>query len=205
MEKKKLIKNIISLLNSIKFNIMNTIPKNKLTLEEEKLLNGLRKYLDTDLYFYGSIQRADYISGKSDIDIAIFSPNEKSILIKMQHYLHVDNDKFKRVLWRLKKNKTITYGYKLKYEFNNIYLEFAIYNEKAKDDVIEFQDNTINIPFYVGWLLYIIKFLYYQCNLLSLPTFYQLKRRVFAYGTIQGDGNDEEFIVLNNKYNKNNI
>jgi len=184
---------------------MNTVPKNKLTLEEDKLLNGLREYLDEDLYFYGSIQRGDYIVGKSDIDIAIFTSNEKSILLKLQHYLHVDKDQIKRVLWKLKQNNTITYGYKLKYETKTIHMEFAVYNEKAKKDVMEYQDNTINIPFYISWILYILKFLYYQCNIISLTTFYKLKRKIFAYVSNQKDGQEEEFIILNNKYNKNNI
>ena len=184
---------------------MNTTTKNKLSLDEQKLLNGLSSYLDIEFYYYGSIQRDDYIPGKSDIDVAIFSPNEKSILIKIQHYLHVEKDEFTRVLWKLKKNNIITYGYKLKYEKDNMHIEFAIYNEKSKDDIIEYQDATIKIPFYITWLLTIFKFLYYQLNIISLPNYNYLKRKIFTYSKHTIDGKDELFIVLKNKYNINNI
>jgi predicted nucleotidyltransferase len=184
---------------------MNTTTKNKLSLDEQNLLNGLSSYLDIEFYYYGSIQRDDYIPGKSDIDVAIFSPNEKSILIKIQHYLHVEKDEFTRVLWKLKKNNVITYGYKLKYEKDNMHIEFAIYNEKSKEDIIEFQNSTINIPFYVRWLLSMLKFLYYQLNIISLPSYAYFKRKIFAYTKKNVDGENEQFIVLKNKYNKNNI
>ena len=197
---------IFSLFKIIKsFINMNTTSKNKLSLDEEKLLNGLSNYLDIQFYYYGSIQRNDYIQGKSDIDVAIFTNNEKSVLLKMQHYLKVEKDDFKRVLWKLKKNNSITYGYKLKYSKNNMQIEFAIYNETSKEDIIQYQDNTIKIPFYVAWLLSILKTLYYNWNIISPTVYMYLKRKIFSYGSCQANGEDEQFIVLKNKYNKNNI
>lgn len=173
---------------------MDTTSKNKLTLEEEKLLNRLSDYLDITLYYYGSIQRNDYIIGKSDIDVAIFTDNENSTLIKMQNFLHMDKEKFKRVLWKLKKNNTVTYGYKIKYNTNNMNIEFAIYNEKFKSDIIEFQTNNINIPFYISCMLYILKLIYYELHLLSTPVYSSLKRKIFSF--VDGSGEDEQFIVL---------
>lgn len=173
---------------------MNTTPKNKLTLEESKLLNGLRQYLDVELYYYGSIQRNDYITGKSDVDVAIFTDNEKSMLIKMQHYLNVPRDKFKKVLWKLKKKNTLIYGYKIKYETETMRIEFAIYNEKSKDDIIEFQNNGIIIPPYISWVLNILKIIYYQLHMISLSNYSYLKEKIFAF--IRNDGKEEQFIVL---------
>ena len=49
----------------------------------------LQNYLDTELYFYGSVNRSDYVHGKSDIDVAIFTDNEYSTISKLQHFLHV--------------------------------------------------------------------------------------------------------------------
>jgi predicted nucleotidyltransferase len=173
---------------------MDTKPKNKLTLEEDKLINGLSSYLDIPFYYYGSIQRDDYIKGKSDIDVAIFTDNEQSVIFKMQHYLKVDKEKFKKVLWKLKQNNTITYGYKLKYEKDKMNIEFAVYNEKSKKDIIEFQDNTILIPFYIKWILSLLKVLHYQLNILPSNYYMFLKRKVFSLGTNQG--HEELFIVL---------
>ena len=173
---------------------MNTSTKNSLTIDEQRLINGLREYLDTELYFYGSIQRNDYIAGKSDIDVAIFTDNEKSVILKMQNYLNVDKSKFRKVLWKLKQNNTITYGYKLRYHRNNMLFEFAIYNEKAKQDVIQFQDTTILIPFYVTWLLQILKLLYYQLHIIPYNWYMDFKKFVFKWGTDKG--HSELFILL---------
>jgi predicted nucleotidyltransferase len=175
---------------------MNTSTRNKLTFEEQKLVDGLREYLETDLYFYGSIQRNDYVPGKSDIDVAIFTNNEKSMMFKLQNYLHVDKKQFRKVLWKLKKKNTITYGYKLKYSLYNMHFEFAIYNENSKQDIIQFQDSTILIPFYVTWLLQVLKILYYQLHILPYSWYMDCKRTIFAWGT--SDGEKEMFIILNN-------
>ena len=176
---------------------MNTTPKNKLTLEESKLLNGLKQYLDVEFYYFGSIQRNDYIPGKSDIDIAIFTNNEKSILLKMQHYLNIPKDNIKQTIWKLLKKSTVVYGYKIKYDTETMHLEFAIYNEKSKNDIINNPSNSIIIPQYVIWLLHILKILYYQLHLISLSTYRYLKRKIFSFST--NDGVDEMFVILNNK------
>jgi predicted nucleotidyltransferase len=176
---------------------MDITPKNKLTLEEHKLINGLSNYLDIQFYYYGSIQRDDYIPGKSDIDVAIFTDNEKSVIVKMQHYLKVEKEKFTKVLWKLKQHNTIIYGNKLKYdnEKNDMHIEFAIYNEKSKEDIIKFQNETILIPFYITWIFTFLKVLYYQWNILPLPVFNYLKRVIFGMIGIGNDDN-EKFIVL---------
>ena len=49
----------------------------------------LQNYLDTDIYFYGSVNRTDYVPGKSDIDVAIFTDNEYSVITKLQHFLKI--------------------------------------------------------------------------------------------------------------------
>ena len=46
----------------------------------------MQEYLDTKLYFYGSVQRNDYIDNVSDIDICIFSDNIDSTILKVQQY-----------------------------------------------------------------------------------------------------------------------
>ena len=65
------------------------------------------------MLYYGSIQRSDYVPGKSDIDVDIFTDNEYSLMSKMQHYLHLSKSKFKKVVYIID-NKT-TNGYKVKY------------------------------------------------------------------------------------------
>ena len=78
--------------------------KNKLSQQESIFFEKLRNYLDTPLYFYGSIQRDDYLPQHSDIDVNIFSNDEKDIIIKLQNFLNVDRNNFKKTL--LKMNNT---------------------------------------------------------------------------------------------------
>ena len=85
--------------------------KNDLPKNVKRFFYELSEYLDTKLFYYGSIQRSDYVAGKSDIDIDIFTDNEYSMMNKMQHFLHVQKNDFKKVVWIIK--GTTTYGYKI--------------------------------------------------------------------------------------------
>ena len=45
--------------------------KHNLPDDVKQFFNGLSNYLNTQLLFYGSVQRSDYFPGKSDIDVDI--------------------------------------------------------------------------------------------------------------------------------------
>ena len=111
--------------------------KNDLPPNAKKFFHNLSEYLETKMLYYGSIQRSDYVPGKSDIDVDIFTDNEYSLMSKMQHYLHLSKSKFKKVVYIID-NKT-TNGYKVKYtnKAEQLKVEFAIYNEKFKDIIIK--------------------------------------------------------------------
>jgi len=60
--------------------IRNDFPPNV-----KKFFVNLQNYLDTDLYFYGSVNSPDYVQGKSDIDVAVLTgevtnTNKKTLL-----------------------------------------------------------------------------------------------------------------------------
>ena len=57
--------------------------KNKLPIYTTTLLQNLEAYVGTPLYFYGSVQRPDYIQNKSDIDIDIFTVDKPSMALKV--------------------------------------------------------------------------------------------------------------------------
>ena len=102
----------------------------------------LQEYLETDLYFYGSVTRSDYVPGKSDIDVAIFTDNEHSIISKLQHVLHVKRNEFKKVVWKL--NGNMIYGYKIKCdEYVDINCEISIYNNEFKKVLLDEYQNRI--------------------------------------------------------------
>jgi len=141
----------------------------------KKFFKSLAYYLDTDLYFYGSVMRSDYIPGKSDIDVAVFTDNESSVMSKLQHFLHVKRSDFDKVLWKL--NGTMIYGYKIKVE--RINSEIAIYNNEFKDIIIsDFKIPLTNKTILTTILLYLLKLFYYQVPLIPSAKYIQLKRYI---------------------------
>ena len=67
---------------------METI-RNKISPRTQHFFNRLSQYLDTKLYYFGSVQRADYFPQASDIDVDIFTDNPEATMIKMQHFLQL--------------------------------------------------------------------------------------------------------------------
>jgi len=140
---------------------------------------NLQNYLDTELYFFGSVNRLDYIHNKSDIDIAIFTDNEYSTMAQLKHFLHVSQKAFDKVVWKLKGN--MIYGYKIKCdkhaEVKIKNCEIAIYNNEFKESLLNYWYKQI--PFYATILLYILKTLYYTFPVLSKRSFSEYKRIIF--------------------------
>lgn len=156
----------------------------------------LRNYLDTELYFYGSINRSDYIHGQSDIDIAIFTENESSVISKLQHFLHVKKDAFNKVIWKLRGN--VIYGYKIKCEeFMDIKCEIAIYNIEYKQLLLEEFKSNDNIPLHLAILIFILKTFHYTIPLISKSTYMNWK--VYIFNTLVTNKKDYLFYVIKNK------
>ena len=169
--------------------------KNELPQEVKKFFSHLSNFLDTKLFYFGSVQRSDYLPGKSDIDVDIFTENEFSTMNKLQHFLNVDKSQFKKVVWLIK-NKVV-YGYKLKFIDKSIHLtaEFSIYNEKFKSLVLSEHLSKLNLPFYITILLNILKNLFYSQQLISGSYYSYLKRMLLS---ISIGLPEDKFLVLNN-------
>ena len=151
--------------------------KNKLSPYEKDFFNKLSNYIDTKLYFYGSIQRDDYKPGYSDIDVDIFTENVNSTISKMQNVLNVSKEDFKKFVSKPLKKQGIIHGYKLKYKEpeNNFKTELSIYDTKYKDDILYEHGRKTNLPFIVSMLLIIIKFLYYNIEILPKKIYLIIK------------------------------
>ena len=110
--------------------------KDRLGEYKYNFFNNLQNYLDTELYFYGSIKRVDYISNSSDVDIIVITDNVKSMLSKTQTYLNISKDKTQKIFQQHSVyDKGIITGYKLKYknDENNIEFDLLFYDEKYRD------------------------------------------------------------------------
>lgn len=153
---------------------------NKLSEDVTVFFIELSKYINTPLFFYGSVQRSDYFPGSSDIDIDIFTDNQHSLITKLLHFLQIDKRKFKRFVWRIHNNVVIGYKVMYKNPDKNIAVEFSIYNEKYKDIILEEHRSKIVLPFYVSILLIILKFMHYKLRILNNETFKNSKRIILS-------------------------
>jgi len=156
--------------------------RNKLTKDTKIFFDDLSKYVGCKLYFYGSIQRSDYFPGSSDIDVDIFTENIDSTISRMQHFLHVKKNSFKKVVWRLNHNNQMVYGYKIMYSNLDLNLtcEFSIYDYKYKEGVLFQHKKKITIPYYASVMLIIVKVLFYHLNFISLDSYRYLKNIILT-------------------------
>lgn len=168
-------------------------PKNKLTSKEKQFLDRLSEYLDTKLFYYGSIQRDDYVPGKSDIDINIFSDNTESTISKLQHYLHVQRKEFRKIVWKVYKPNKLVTGYKLKYTNSFINLEISIYNIKYKQIILDDHNSKVVLPFLSYCMVHILKFLFYRINIIPAQSYIYIKNIIYSTGLGLPD---DEFILL---------
>lgn len=153
---------------------MNNIPS-RIPINLQKYFMNLKNYLETELYFYGSVIRSDYVQNKSDIDLCIFTDNENSIIHKLKSYLHADKSDVKKILKRYDREDEIIYGYKMKFMLDEIRCELHIYNENFKNLLLNEMEAPLKSPFYINLFLYILKFFYYTIPLLPKETYSSIK------------------------------
>jgi len=168
---------------------------NKMPTFAENFFNRLNNYLDNNVYFYGSVQRPDYLPYDSDVDVAIFADNIPSMLNKLSNFLEIKVADFKRFIWKLNYTNKVIPGYKFMYEIpeQNFKAEFCIYNENDKNELLhEYRLKTF-LPFYSIWLLHIIKFFYYRLKIMPRVWYVYLKDLVINKITGQGSS---QFVIM---------
>lgn len=172
--------------------------KNNLPPDVKAFFKDLSDYLGTKILFFGSVQRSDYIPGKSDIDVDIFTDNENSTLAKLKGYLGTKREKVKKVVWTITETGKTVYGYKLSYknEDETLRVEFSVYNDKFQDAVTKEHQKKFVIPFYCTVMLWLLKLLYYQLNIISNDTFRYYKNLAL---TVCIGYPENEFIILEPK------
>lgn len=177
--------------------------KNNLSPYISNFFGRLSRYLDKKLLFFGSIQRSDYFPGQSDIDVDIFTDNVPSTIAKMQHFLKVSKNDFKKFVWKLNVNNKLAHGYKIMYKEreNDFVAEFSIYDEKYKEGVLEEHKKKTVLPLYASILLVILKFLYYKLHLIPDKMYTYTKKKILS---LMIGLPDDEFIVLDMKSRKKN-
>jgi hypothetical protein len=59
--------------------------------------------------------------------------------------------------------------------------EFSIYNEKFKQTILDEHLQKTKLPFYVSWMLIVLKFLYYKLKLIDKTTFSYYKKKIMGF------------------------
>jgi predicted nucleotidyltransferase len=155
--------------------------KEKLDKKTYDFFYNFREQLELPLYFFGSIARCDFIKGKSDLDIEVFSENIHSTKFKVDSLFHYyyQNKETKYIV--LKINGTPISGYK--YSFKNMYIsfDFTIYKKECKEILLHQRNIESNIPFVLVSFLIIIKYLYYYLNIITNNQYSFIKKKIWLF------------------------
>lgn len=152
--------------------------KYRLTEQNYHFLKKFQEYIGSELIFFGSIKRCDFLQKYSDIDIAIISDNVENTLVKLKNFLNMDNQKIRKIFQKFPNTNNIVHGYKTNYNDinNDLSLEIILYDEKYRTQVINSVNDINNFPFYITYILFIIKILYYKLNVISDKLFKYIKQ-----------------------------
>lgn len=161
--------------------------KNTMSDYDREFLDNLSKSLDTNLYFFGSIQRYDYYPKQSDIDIDIFSDNIESTKYKLYSFLSNNSPNnqdvtFKSFILKIK-NTHIINGYKVSYKNipHKCFLEINLFDTKYKDIVLEEHNFKTFLPLHIIVLFAILKLFHYNLSLISVNNYRYCKEFCLNY------------------------
>lgn len=169
--------------------------KNVMPEYNNVFFDKLKIYLDTPVYFFGSVQRDDYFPNGSDIDVAIFTDNMKSTISKLQSFLNVNRRDFKEFVWRLNYDNSLIKGYKIMYKepARNFSAEISIYDEKYKEGVLIEHNGKRELPAYATCALIIIKYLFYSINIMPSEWYIYFKKLILSKLIFL---KDDDFVVI---------
>jgi predicted nucleotidyltransferase len=137
----------------------------------------LKKFIKTELYFFGSILRYDYYHTKSDIDISIFSNNPYNLILTLHKFILLYENAYKKL--EINKNNNIfchnnkaftKYSFIFYFKKIDSYINFAILNIKYKKDFIYSQNiyfQNINSLSYTFIIINILKYMCYKLNIIK--------------------------------------
>lgn len=168
------------------------IPRNKLPEQMDAFITLLKNYINEPIYFFGSVNRIDYMPSKSDIDAAIFTNNVTNMLILLQNFLKVEKDEIKRIV--LKVNNKVIHGNKIHYKNKDekIDIELVIYDIKYKEYMLEHYRIIEKTPIII---CYVLLFLKYLQSYHLLPSFLYYKIKYFLFTSVVGF--DNNILVVN--------
>ena len=154
--------------------------KEKLDKKEYDFFYRLEQQLELPLYFIGSITRYDYIKGKSDLDIEVFSENIASTKHKIDYLLDYFLKKKEPKYIVFKINDIPMSGYKYYFQNENFSFDFTIYKKESQELLLYQRNIETNIPFYLTFFLITVKYLYYYLNIISNNQYSFIKKKIWV-------------------------
>lgn len=158
----------------------------RLTGDQRSFFRGISTHLQLPVYIYGSITRWDYIPGKSDIDVDIFSKDEHASAYQLSKYLQIPSDEVKKTVYKI--GHKIIRGYKMKYTRGSINAEISIYPIQNKQVIID--DHQTYISIWIIGMILILKTLYYWTGIIPSSQYKYWKR------VLMNRNSELKFIVL---------
>lgn len=170
----------------------NTIYLNKLPNNIKYFYQNLEKYLNLDIYFYGSILRDDFNLKHSDIDTCLFIKNNdkhENIIDKILYYLNInhikDNNNIKIKIFEIKlKLNNFTYnGLLINYKSDKLRTDFLIYSEKYKKNILlnNIQKSHTIHSIQVNLLKY-FKYFTNELKIISIDNYNNIKNDILVIG-----------------------
>jgi hypothetical protein len=165
--------------------------RNPLTPPQQSFFLSLRNFLDTPIYFFGSIQRYDYIPGYSDIDVLVFTDNFTEIKYKLTSFLQKQASDFKRIVKHIGNQVFVGYKIFFKDPVNSVIAEITVFSNKDKDLYLKIQREVKDsVPLGIMIVMYIVKLFYYRLQIISYSNYKNIK----AYFLNQHSG--KEFVSI---------
>jgi hypothetical protein len=151
---------------------------NKMNENQIQFFDEIKRKLNCPFYFFGSIQRNDYFPNYSDIDVCLFSDNVNSLIIGLCTCLSISKNDCKKFLYKIKNKNRIVYGHKIYYknQDKSIMVEFTIYDEIYKKDVLFENRRKTNLSYLSLFFLILLKHFYYYYSLIPKKIFHYFKK-----------------------------
>ena len=152
--------------------------KDKLTKNQYNYFLQIKEQIDLPLYFLGSITRCDYIKGKSDLDLEVFTDNFNSTILKMEYLFDFYQRKTKRnfIVFEISNIPISGYKYYFKDKQRDVSFDFTIYNKACQKTVLHHRIIEKNIPYLLSLFLVMIKILYYHLSIISNNNYSYIKK-----------------------------
>jgi len=156
----------------------------KLDKKEYDFFCRFQQQLELPLYFIGSINRSDFMKGKSDLDIEVFSENVTSTKYQIEYLFNYYKKKDPKYIVFKIHGMPIS-GYKYYLKNTGIFFDFTIYKKESQEIVLHQRKIENDIPLVLTIFLIVIKYLYYYLYIINSAQYSFIKKKFWSLYNIE--------------------